>query len=252
MSKQWFCSVAVLSLVLAASAAEDRLTATRSTLEKWVETRQLTAKTKADWQADKETLEQTIQLLERELKGVEEQRSKLSTNNAQVRKEWAEAEALKKSSNEMLDRGRQFATGLEDQLKKLAPQLPAPLQETLKPLLNKFPTDPAAAKNSVAERIQVCVGMLNEVDKFNNAVTVASERRKDSQGEEVSVETVYVGFGAAYFVNDAGNFAGTGAPGPQGWVWTNKPEIAASVREVVRIYRNERPARFVPLPAVIR
>jgi hypothetical protein len=102
------------------------------------------------------------------------------------------------------------------------------------------------------ERMQVIVGVLNELDKFNNAVTTFSEKRKNQAGDEVAVETVYVGLGAAYFVNETGDFAGTGAPGPNGWEWTIKPELASSVREVIHIYRNDRPAHFIPLPAVIR
>jgi hypothetical protein len=43
-----------------------------------------------------------------------------------------------------------------------------------------------------------------------------------------------------------------GTPGPGGWEWTVKPELAPQIREVIRIYRNERPARFVSLPATIR
>jgi hypothetical protein len=58
--------------------------------------------------------------------------------------------------------------------------------------------------------------------------------------------------GAAYFVNDAGDFAGIGSAGANGWDWTIKPELASSVREAIQIYRNERPARFVALPATIR
>jgi hypothetical protein len=83
-------------------------------------------------------------------------------------------------------------------------------------------------------------------------VNVFSEKRKNDQGGEVSVEVVYVGLGAAYFVNDAGNFAGLGSPGAAGWDWTVRPELADHVREVIRIYRNERPARFVSLPVVIK
>ena len=61
--------------------------------------------------------------------------------------------------------------------------------------------------------MQVLVGVLNELDKFNNAVNIFSEKRKNDQGDEVAVETVYVGLGAAYFVNDADDFAGMGLPG---------------------------------------
>jgi hypothetical protein len=127
-----------------------------------------------------------------------------------------------------------------------------PLQDILKPSINRIPADAANTKAMATERIQVIVGILNELDKFNNAISVFSEKRKSDKGDEIACETLYVGLGTAYFVNDGGDFAGTGTPGPNGWVWTPKPEIASSVKEVVRIYRTEKPARFVPLPAVIR
>lgn len=248
-----FCrrNVWLLAALLAVTArAETSLNEARTTLEKWVETRQMTSKARSDWQADKETLEQTVALFGRELKAVEEQMGKVATNNVQVDKERAEAEALKKSASESLARTREFAAGMEAKIVKLTPQLPAPLQDIIKPLLNKLPTE-ANTKMSAAERLQVVVGILGEMDKFNNAVSLFSEKRKNPQGEEVAVETVYVGLGAAYFVNDAGNFAGVGIPGARGWEWTTQPEIAAPVRDVIRIYRNEHPARFVALPVTI-
>jgi hypothetical protein len=244
-------SVWLLAAAMAVTVrAETPLNETRTTLEKWVETRQMISKARTDWQADKETLEQTAQLFERELKSTEEQLSKVSTNNVQVDKERAEAEALKKSAAESLERAREFAASVEARLTRLMPQLPPPLQDILKPLISKLPTA-ADTKMSAAEQLQVVVGILNELDKFNTAVSIFSEKRKNPQGEEVAVETVYVGLGAAYFVNDAGDFAGLGTPGPNGWDWTTRPEIASSVREVIRIYRNERPARFVALPVTI-
>src|ERR1043166_80294 len=123
-----------------AYSADTALNETRSALEKWVETRQLVSKTSADWQTDKEILEQTIQLFEREVKSIDEQMSKISTNNIQVEKERTEAEALKKSSTESLERARQFAEEFEGQVTKLVPQLPLPLQEILKPLLTRIPS----------------------------------------------------------------------------------------------------------------
>ena len=231
--------------------AQSSLSGARSTLEKWVETRQLISKTKADWQSDKELLEQTKNLFERELHSVREQMTRLSTNNVQVAKERMEAETLKLASTESLERTRQFASEMEGQLKKLIPQLPQPLQEILKPSINRLPTDSNTRMTS-AERLQVIVGMLNELDKFNSGVSIFSEKRKDTHGQEIAVETVYVGLGAAYFVNASGDFAGTGTPGKTGWEWSTQPQLAASVREVIQIYKNERPARFIPLPVAIR
>jgi hypothetical protein len=247
--------VAVAGIGFVAQAAESSsspLAQTRSTLEQWVQTRQLISQTRADWQADKETLEQTVALYERELKAIDEQMSKVATNNTQVAKEMSEAEALQKTSNETLGDAKQFATEFEAKVKQLVPQLPGPLQDILKPLLARLPADPANTKMLAAERMQVLVGVLNELDKFNNAISIFSERRKNDTGDEVSVQTVYLGLGAAYFVNEAGDFAGTGTAGKTGWEWTTKPEIAPTVQEVVKIYRNERAARFVTLPAAVR
>ena len=246
------CVLASISVWNFATAAESPINDARATLEKWVETRQLISKTKSDWQSDKDSLEQTIALYERELKGVDEQMSKVSTNNTQVDKEMKEATVLQKQSNEALGQVRQFATDFEARVRKVAPQLPNPLQDILKPLIARLPADPANTKMLAAERVQVLVGILNELDKFNNAVNVFNEKRKNPKGEEVAVQTVYIGLGAAYFVNEAGDFAGVGTPGADGWEWSVKNEIAPTVQEVVKIYRNEKTARFVTLPAAIR
>lgn len=245
-------SITVLLAINCGATESSSLARTRTTLEQWVETRRLISQTRSDWQTDKETMEQTVQLFDRELKQVEEQMSKLSTNSTQVDKERREAEALLKSSDEALDRAKQFAAGFEAQLATIVPRLPVPLQEILKPLLARLPADPANTRMAATERTQVLVGILNEVDKFNHAVNLFSEKRKNEKGEEVAVETVYVGLGAAYFVNDANTFAGMGFPGRAGWEWTIKSELAAPVREAVQIYRNERAARFISLPATIR
>ena len=79
--------------------AQGPLNETRSTLEKWVEARQLTSKAKSDWQSDKELLEQTSHLFERELASVEEQMIRLGTNSSQVEKERVEANELRLKSN---------------------------------------------------------------------------------------------------------------------------------------------------------
>ena len=41
------------------------------------------------------------------------------------------------------------------------------------------------------------------------------------------------------------------APGPNGWEWTLNPELGPAVKEVLKIYRNERTPQFVTLPVAI-
>jgi septal ring factor EnvC (AmiA/AmiB activator) len=232
--------------------AELPLTEARSTLEKWIETRQLISKTRADWQSDKELMEQTVALYERELKSIDDQMSKVSTNNTQVAREMTDAEALKKTSAEALDSVRRFAVDFEARLKREASLLPAPLQESLKPALSRMPEDPAHTKMLAAERIQLLVGALSDIDKFNNSINVFSEKRRNDKNEEIAVQSLYIGLGVAYFVNDTADFAGLGTPGSTGWEWTLRSELAPHIAEAVKIYRNERTARFVPLPVVLK
>ena len=231
---------------------ESNLDVTRATVEKWVEARQLLSRTRTDWEAEREMLQQTKALLQRELAAIDEQFSKLDTNNVQVEKERLQAQDTLKSSLDHLEGVHRFARDFEVRLRALVPRLPEPLQEQLKSMLARLPEDQTNTKMTAAERFQVIVAILNEMDKFNTGLTIASEKRKNDRGEEVAVETVYVGLGAAYFVNEAGDFAGLGTAGPTGWEWSVKNELASTVREMVRIYRNERPARFLSLPATIR
>lgn len=246
-------SVWLLALLLAVTVqAQTPLSETRSALEKWVETRQLISKTSSDWQSDKEMLEQTVQLFQRELKAVEEQMGKLDTNNVQVEKERVLAAADLAAANESLEKTRAFAAEFEGRVSQLALQLPVPLQETIRPLLSRMPTNSASTKMAATERAQVLVGVLNELDKFNNAVVIFNEKQKNQKGEDVAVETVYVGLGAAYFVNEKGDLAGQGTSGANGWEWTINQKLAKPVREVIQIYRSDLPPKFVSLPVVIR
>lgn len=240
------------SVLLLAGAAESPLVAAKSGVEQWVKTRQLTSRTRADWETEKELLLQTKALYERELAGIAEQRSKVSTNSAQVDRERATADAELKESNAMLDHARSVAGEVEGKLRALMPRLPVPLVETLRPLMGRLPEEGKPSRMGATERFQTVVSVLNEIDKFNNAVTIASEKRKNAQGDEVAVDTVYVGLGAAFFVNQTGDFSGTGQPAAQGWEWSVNAALAPSVREVVRIYRGERTATFVPLPVTLR
>ena len=243
--------VLLVCLVAPAVIAQAPLQETRSTLEKWVETRGLISKTGSDWQADKEALQQTIALYERELQSIDSQMTKVSTNNSQVLKEMAEAEASKKTSTAAIEQARQFAVEFEAKLKQFLPLLPAPVQDLVKKDVARMPANPADTKMLAAERVQVCVGILNEIDKFNNAVSLFSEKRKNEKGDEVAVETVYVGLGAAYFVNESNDFAGIGVPGTDGWVWTPKPGLAPTVRQAIKIYRSEHSPAFVRLPVAV-
>ncbi|MBL9136015.1 MAG: DUF3450 family protein [Verrucomicrobiales bacterium] len=244
--------IALAHIPTAGRAAEGTLGPLRVGIEQWVQTKQLISRTKSDWDAEKEMLLQTKALYERELSGIDDQMSKVSTNSVQVDRDRAVLDAELKDSNATLDHARVLVAGLEAKASALAARMPDPLKETLQPLLNRLPQEAASSKTAVTERLQTVVSLFNEIDKFNNAISITSEKRKNDRGEEIAVESVYVGLGAAYFVNQTGDFAGTGEPGADGWRWSVNPSLAAEVREIIRIYRGERTASFVLLPVQVQ
>lgn len=232
--------------------AESAVNETRSTLEKWVETRQLISKTKSEWQADKETIEQTIALFERELKSIASQMATVSTNRTQVDVEREEAQARQKELQDAAEKVKTLVAALEARLLSFAPAFPPPLTEKIQPLLQRIPADKENSRMAGAERMQNIVGILSEVDKFNAAVTVVSEIQKSPSGTEVQVETMYVGLGQAYFVDKAGNYAGVGVPTGQGWQWKERKELADKIQKSLAMYKNAAPATFVSLPVEIK
>lgn len=233
-------------------AAESPVTAARDTLAQWVQTRQLISKTRTDWESDKEMLGQTKALFERELAAVAEQMGKLSTNSTVADAERRKAEAELAQHAESLDKSKVLVAELETEVRGLLPLLPPPLKATTQPWVSRLPADSANTKAGVVERFQTVVGLLNEVDKFNNAITVANDKQPNAKGDQVSVDVIYLGLGIAYFVDAAGEVAGLGSPSPTGWQWKLQPDIAPKVRDAIAIYRSQKAAEFLGLPAVIQ
>lgn len=236
----------------AAPAAESSLALTRDALSQWTQTRQLISQTRVSWESDRETLRQTKALYERELQGIREQFSRVSTNHTVADREREQVEAEFKQQASAMEAAKTLAAELEAGIRKTLPLLPATLLVTLKPFVDRMPSDASNSKANVTERLQSVVAVLNEIDKFNNAVTVVPEKRSNAKGESVSVDTLYLGLGSAWFVDASGEFAGTGVPSASGWVWKENSAIAPSVRDAVAIYRSQKPAAFVALPATIQ
>ncbi len=232
--------------------AEATVASVRDVLGQWVQTRQLISRTEVEWGAEKEMLEQTRALFERELASVRAQLGRVSTNSTVADREREVADAELKRMTSGLDRAREVVARLEGEVKTLLPLLPAPLRANVQPLVDRLPEDPASTRAQVTERMQTVVSLLNEVDKFQNAIAVANEKRPDAKGDLISVDVIYVGLGAAYYVDASGELAGVGIPDPTGWKWEIRPGIGGSVRDVIAMYRSQKPAAFVGLPMVIR
>jgi hypothetical protein len=249
-------SAAVLAsgLVLAASdpnsggATPD---GARASLAKWVETQQLIAKEKREWQEGKQILQSRIDAVNGEIAALKERMSETrrtaSEANQKKAGEVAENESLQRAGSELAA----WVAGLESGLKTLEARLPEPLLQKVKPLYDRMPADAKSTSVSLAERYQNVVGILNEVGKFNNEITMVTEVRTLSDGKPAEVRTVYVGLAQAYFVSPKGD-AGIGRPGDSGWGWSPASEIAPQIEQVVEVLQNKAKPHFVSLPVKVQ
>jgi hypothetical protein len=225
----------------------------RTHIEKWVQTRQLIARRNADWRVERESIAQTIGLLKREidlLKGeIDKSEQVDSEADAEKKRITLSLEDLKKA-NKVVDAA---LWGMERQALALMARFPDPLKDRTSNVRSRIPLEKKDLRGrSAAERMQNVVAMLNEADRFNSAITLAIEVRKDAEGKDRQVQALYLGLGHAYYADQGGSFAGVGVPGAEGWMWEVKPELGSTIRKVIDIYENERSAEFVPVPVNIK
>jgi hypothetical protein len=223
----------------------------RDVLEKWVETKQLISREKKTWQAQKDVLIDRTQLLEGQ---VQDLHGKIEETRAAINKTEEKRDALS-AEHEKLESAvsllREEITLLESRVLRLLGQLPEPVQEQVEPLSQEIPTDPERTELSLSIRYQNLIGVLNFINKFNNAITLTTEIRRLDADQAVEVKVMYIGLGQAYFSNDAATVGGVGRPTTKGWKWKRRDKIAPSVSSAIAMYNNEKPADYVALPVEI-
>jgi chromosome segregation ATPase len=244
-------------MVAAAAAAmaargEDELAERRAALEKWMDTRRMISAERQDWRVARELLQDRADALRRDVDAWREKIGQVAQEIATAERESTELEAKRTALQEGVAGVAETLARLERELRATLARCPAPLQERVKLLSERLPDDSANTKASLGERAQNVVGILNEIDKFAREITVSSEVRELADGSSAEVTVLYVGLGQAYYCNAMRGVAGIGRPGAAGWEWEPRNEIVEAVAAAVAVYRNERPAAYVVLPAVLR
>ncbi len=224
----------------------------RSKMEKWVETRQQIAKAKSEWRQERETLKQTIAMYENELKRlnqqIEEAESKKSQASNEFDKLTQKQGSLEAGSEEMAA----LASKTESRIKAMTERLPGVLVDRIQPAIKRFPQNAEESQMSVSQRLQNVIGVINEIEKFNEGVTVSKEVRKNPSGAQVQVKTLYLGVGQAYFVDEKGDFAGVGRPAQGEWQWVEESQLAPKISKAIAIYEGNAQADYIGLPVSLK
>lgn len=233
------------------AAAPGSINEARDIYKHYIEVRKIMGEEAAAWATDRVALADMIAVLRNEAEQIEETMTTLRDSASTADRERAEL-------NEQLERARATSTAFDAQIAEfergllaLAPRLPDPLRRELQPLLARIPEDPASTRLGYSQRLQSIVGVLAQTDKFNADVKFASEV-KAVDGENLEVQTLYLGLATALFSDAAGRYAGHGHPGPQGWIWTAvEGEQAAAIAQAIDVYLSRRSPAFVAVPLQI-
>jgi chromosome segregation ATPase len=248
-----FAFIALLSSISVVQGAEV-LTKARSTLQKWVETRQIIAQEKTTWLAEEKTLQDSIEFIKVEIKNLEEAITAANTDIGTQDNTQKVLQEDIKAKEEALAVIEVAVPIFEKKIRELATIFPAVFLEKVSTQLRRIPDPDSDRKLNVSaeDRIQNVISILKGIEYFNGVVTLSSELR-ESNGEISEVKTIYVGFGQAYFVDENQTTAGYGYPViGKGWELVEMPEIAEAVHKAVLVADNRLPAVFVNVPVAIQ
>jgi hypothetical protein len=239
------------SLIPFGLPAQSNLTETRDVLDKWVETQQIISEEKADWRTERSILSDTVTLLSNEIERLDKALEDLEASATAADEDRSELAAEKETLATAVSVVESNIAGLENQLKRILPALPAPLVNKIKPLIRRLPDDSNDTQLSIGERVQNIVGILSQADKFNTTLTATSESLELDSGKVVEVRTLYWGLAMAYYVDASGEYAGIGFPGADGWEWPQIEGKGAEINRLLDVYEGSGEIQFVEVPARI-
>lgn len=169
-----------------------------------------------NWRRDKPVLEQQLSLLEREARELNRLLKESAQEQDEVeqrRLELLEQQTRLEQGQAALERSlRQAAI----RLKTLHVQLPPPLREGWGEELPRL-EEPLLTSS---EKLQLLLKLLNQLDDFQQKVTLHETVMTLADGQEYLVKQVFLGLSHGWYVTADQSHTAAGMANPDGWKWT--------------------------------
>ena len=241
-------------VVTAATTADEgkpSLDETKLIMGKWIETQQIIAKERNDWQQGREVLEGRIKIVSDEIAALEEKigvsRKAVAETDAKRGEMTAAADQLVAAADSLA----KSAAAMEGEVRKLVAATPEPVLKRIKPFVDRMPTEATTKPVTPAERFQNVLGILNELNKANNEIAVEYEVHTLADGKPAEVQAIYLGLAQAFYVSATGE-AGIGRPSANGWTWEPSKAIGNDILKALEIIQGKHTPAFVPVPVKIQ
>lgn len=224
----------------------------RQAITEWVELQSRIATARAGWAQDKEIAEYRIRLFEEELEQLQVTIREATAAATTAEQRRGELEAQAASIRAATAPFEQRIAGYEARIRQLSSQLPVPLRQRLDPLYARLPAEGRTVTIDLTNRLATVIGIFTEIEKFNRAITLATDVQELPDGTRIQVKKIYLGLAAAYAADEAATHGWIGRPSAAGWIWESRPESARDIARAIGIYeRRITPPAYVPLPARI-
>lgn len=223
----------------AEAANRQLIESTRAALEEWVDVRREISEETADWNSQQDILSNQIELLKVEIAQYEEEIARAAEETTAAEQGQAQLQDERQQIARNIDVVEEALPQLEAAIRELQPFFPVHLTETetMRQLSGQLPQE-RETNRPVGDRTVVVLGILGEIHKFNNTVTLQTILRQFGD-QNLNLRVMYLGTAQAYFVSDDGSQAGRYMPAAGGWEWIDDPDLATDIERSVRFYRGD-------------
>ncbi len=226
----------------------------KDSVREWIETMREIQDAEDTWERDRVLLEDQRAALESEIADLTKR-----VEEARVEKEGADKESLDDEAKRdaYLEAKEVLATEvreLEKAMIERLPSFPRPLADEpkVKELMEQVRQDVALtgeeAQGGLTKRLNNVLNLLTESEKWQQTVHLRDELHESKDGRKFNMKVVYFGLGAAYAVNESGDFALVGMPTAEGWSFSERNDLAEKIKTMVDVLNGDVDAQFVELP----
>lgn len=216
---------------------------------RWMDLRSAIAEEKSEWQAQRQQWRRELALLETEAERLRSQIAETKLQTASAEAERASAFSRRDALRITLGNIQPALDRVEMRLREWKAWIPPALSRDLEGLFDALPPQGEPAdRRSIGARVQAVAALCAAIESLHNEVHLTREMMETENGPRQQVDVLYIGLGCAFAVAPHNDWAAVGRPGRLNWSWQPQPELAARIRDAIRIFNREKTARLVELP----
>ncbi|MFY8299781.1 DUF3450 family protein [Pseudoalteromonas sp. SS15] len=252
---KFFLLMTALSLPLISIASQSDY----EIMQQWLELESQRGKLETTWQANKQSLENQLALLEQEKQALQallgkakDAQSEVDNKRLALTEQQVQYERNQTLVENELSKGESFVA-------RVLPMLPPPLQSELQSKAEKL----TQSTLNLSEKLELYLSLYKATDEFNNRVALNTSNMLvpiNGKQTELLVSQIYLGLSQAWYLSADGASYGFGRIEQSGWQWYHGEDVSSvlpsvNLPEQINKIRNilEKPttAEFVSLPLAL-